>query len=163
MMSRKCVCFGFTYIKTVGIILIFFLCYKYASFHFMYQMHYCTVHILIIVCYFEYTHMNTFVHLLLKTLLIHQRTTRHPYYPDGTTVRPNTNTSPVKLVNSTKMEFTDRDQLHKIPVEIWLIPGRDQYIVSPISLLYRHTPWRRQILTHVPLRTHVGGRPISVA
>ena len=35
------------------------------------------------------------------------------------------------------MEFTDRDQLHKIPVEISLIPGRDQYIVSPISLLYR--------------------------
>jgi len=62
-------------------------------------MHYCTVHILIIVCYFENTHMNTFVHLslLLKTLLIRQRTTRHPYSPDGTTVRPNTNTESSKV------------------------------------------------------------------
>jgi len=97
ILSRNCVGFGYTYIKTVGIVSLFFVYYKYTSFHFLYQMHYCTVQILIIERYIEYTHMNRFVHLLLKTLLIPQRTTLHPYSPDGTTVRPNTNTESSKL------------------------------------------------------------------
>ena len=120
-MSRNCISFGSTYVKTVGIISLFFLHYKYASFHFPYQMHYCTAQILTIVCYIEYTHMNTFFTYCWKHywflderhfILILQMA---PLF-DRIPIR-----SPVKS-SKYLIEFTDRDHLRKIPVEIWLIP-----------------------------------------